>query len=105
MTGQSARFILAKNLRIIRLIRNLSQDDMARLVGMDRSYLGGIERGERNVSLDNVEKLALSLGVGLPELLREPDSKQVASDLAEAIDRFFEGGTLKIRDEGAIYGA
>jgi transcriptional regulator with XRE-family HTH domain len=44
MENTSARRILAENLRIIRLVRNLSQEALAELAGLDRSYIGGIER-------------------------------------------------------------
>ena len=40
------------------------------MCGLDRTYVGGIERGERNVSLKNVEKIALALRIPLSELFR-----------------------------------
>jgi transcriptional regulator with XRE-family HTH domain len=47
----------------------LSQEALADLAGVHRNYLGGIERGERNVGIDNIEKLARALGVGIAELV------------------------------------
>ncbi len=47
-----------------------SQMDLALKSGLDRTYIGGIERGERNVALRNLEKLAKALGVSLAELFR-----------------------------------
>ena len=44
--------------------------DFALKAGMDRTYIGGIERGERNVALKNIEKLAKALGVSIEELFR-----------------------------------
>lgn len=50
----------------------LSQEALADLVELHRTYVGSVERQERNVSLDNVEKLAVALGVDISELLSEP---------------------------------
>jgi len=66
-----AREILAQNLRRMRGDRGLSQEKLADLAGLHRTYVGSIERCERNVSLDNIAKLATSLGVALHELLKE----------------------------------
>jgi transcriptional regulator with XRE-family HTH domain len=57
-----------KRLRELRLERGLSQEELAFRVGMHRTYLGGIERGERNPSLRNLAAIAKGLGVSLPEL-------------------------------------
>jgi transcriptional regulator with XRE-family HTH domain len=48
----------------------VSQEAFADLCGLDRTYVGGIERGERNVALVNVEKIARALRISLSELFR-----------------------------------
>jgi len=48
----------------------VSQEAFADLCGLDRTYLGGIERGERNVALVNIEKIARALRISLNELFR-----------------------------------
>lgn len=63
-----ARAVLAVNLRKMRHERNLSQEALADLAGIHRNYLGGIERCERNVGLDNLQKLAVALNVPVAEL-------------------------------------
>ena len=48
-----------------------SQEDLAAECGLDRTYVGGIERGERNVALRNIEKIAGALEVSISELLAD----------------------------------
>ena len=48
----------------------VSQEEFADMCGLDRTYIGGIERGERNVSLINIERIAKALRVSLSELFR-----------------------------------
>jgi transcriptional regulator with XRE-family HTH domain len=48
----------------------VSQEEFADMCELDRSYVGGVERGERNLSLINVEKIALAFRVSLAELFR-----------------------------------
>jgi transcriptional regulator with XRE-family HTH domain len=55
--------------RELRKARNLSQEAVALRCGLDRSYVGGIERGENNLSLINIHRLAEALGVEAGELL------------------------------------
>jgi transcriptional regulator with XRE-family HTH domain len=68
---KNARQRLAANLRFLRSQQKLSQEGLADLVGLHRTYVGSVERSERNVSLDNVEKLATTLGVDITEILAE----------------------------------
>jgi len=58
-----------KHLREIRLQQNLSQVDLAYKGNFDRNYIGMLERGERNPSLKNLQRLAETLQITLPELL------------------------------------
>jgi len=67
------RATIAANMRTARQARGLSQAQLAHLAGMHRTYAGAIERAERNVSVDNIEKLAHALGVEPAELARQPD--------------------------------
>lgn len=67
----AARSILARNLRRFRAAKAVSQEALADLAGLHRTYLGSVERGERNVSIDNIERLADALGVTVSELLKE----------------------------------
>jgi transcriptional regulator with XRE-family HTH domain len=67
--------IFARNLRSLRTEAGLSQEELADLAGLHRTYVGSVERGERNISLRNVEKLAKVLKVDPSELLREADRR------------------------------
>lgn len=64
-----ARF--GKALRELRTERGLSQDELAARAGLDRNYIGMIERGERNPAIVNVVKIAEALDVLPSELFRE----------------------------------
>ena len=70
-SAHRARIIFSRNLRAARLNAGFSQEEMAARAGLHRNYVGSVERGERNISIDNMEKLANSLSVQLIDLLRE----------------------------------
>ncbi len=72
--SSNARKIFAQRLRQIRQIKELSQEELADIAGLHRTYVGSVERSERNVSIDNMERLATALEVDITELLRkEPE--------------------------------
>jgi transcriptional regulator with XRE-family HTH domain len=69
MEGDLQRAV-GRNLRAYRQARGLSQEAFADLVGVHRTYMGGLERGERNLTLKSVERIATKLGMKPLELLR-----------------------------------
>ena len=71
--GADLKQRMADNLLRIRIQRHLSQDDMGRLIGIDGAYLGIIERGQQNLTVDKLTNLADALGLTAHELFCEPD--------------------------------
>ena len=63
--------VFAKNLKEIRKSKGVSQEKLAELCGLHRTYIGAVERGERNISLQNVEKIAAALCGDVVELFRQ----------------------------------
>ena len=59
---------LGEKIKDIRKSKNISQESLALICGLDRSYIGSVERGERNVSLLNIEKISVGLGVEIKNL-------------------------------------
>jgi transcriptional regulator with XRE-family HTH domain len=64
-----------ERVRELRKAKGFSQEAFAAHCGLDRTYVGGIERGERNVALRNIAVIADSLGVSISELLDKLDGK------------------------------
>jgi transcriptional regulator with XRE-family HTH domain len=67
---EDVRVRFGKALRKRRHKLGVSQEEFAELCGLDRTYVGGIERGERNLALVNIEKLARALKISLADLFR-----------------------------------
>lgn len=63
-----------KNVQKIRKIRHLSQEQLAELAGVHRTYIGMIERAEKNITLYNIERIAKGLNVPIVELLSVNDN-------------------------------
>ncbi|WP_087686552.1 helix-turn-helix domain-containing protein [Pandoraea sp. PE-S2R-1] len=61
--------IFAKNVRRYRLALGISQEELAELAGVHRTYVGMLERSEKNVTIYNIERLAGALGVEPYQLL------------------------------------
>lgn len=58
-------------LKALRVERGLTQEKLAELSGLHRTYVGAVERGERNISLRNVHCLAVALNISLSELFTD----------------------------------
>lgn len=69
MTSKEIKLAVGRRLRELRTDARLSQEDLGFKSGLHRNYIGGIERGERNVAVVNIAKLAKALGVRPRDLL------------------------------------
>lgn len=72
-TVESARDRIARHMRAQRDLLGISQERLAEMADVHRTYIGSIERSERNVSIDNVERIAHVLGLDIVELLAVGD--------------------------------
>lgn len=70
-SGHPALVGLGLAIRKLRSEQGLSQEGLAHEIGLDRSYIGGIERGEHNLTLMNLLKIAEKLGIDPSELLKQ----------------------------------
>jgi transcriptional regulator with XRE-family HTH domain len=66
---ESARDRVARHMRALRADQGISQEALAAKVELHRTYIGSIERSERNASIDNIERIAQALGVDVCDLL------------------------------------
>ena len=70
MNSESILIRFGKNVQRIRKEKNISQEKLAEYAGLHRTYIGMIERFERNITLINAEKVANALGVEISELIK-----------------------------------
>ncbi|TVQ32426.1 MAG: XRE family transcriptional regulator [Phycisphaeraceae bacterium] len=64
-----------KTLRKFRVEAGLSQEQLAAKAGLNRTYVGDVERGERNIAIINMQKLAKALRASLAEMLRDMEDR------------------------------
>ena len=67
-SGNPVLIKLGQKIRLIRAQKGFSQESVALASGIDRSYFGGIERGEHNVAVVNLEKIAIALDIKIKDL-------------------------------------
>lgn len=65
------RAILSNNIKKYRISSNISQEELAYRCGLHRTYISDVERCNRNISIDNIEKIATALNVKPSDLLEE----------------------------------
>lgn len=69
------RAVLAYNMKIFRVAKGWSQEELARQCGLDRTYVSAVERKRWNIALSNIEKIAVALGVAPYQLLLPPSER------------------------------
>jgi hypothetical protein len=67
--AEHLRIALGSRIMTRRISLGLRQEDLGHLAGMHRTYVGSVERGERNISLENLDRLATALGMSIAALL------------------------------------
>lgn len=60
-----------ERIKKLRMDRNISQEKFALQINMDRTYYASVENGKRNISIENIEKIANGFGISLEELFRD----------------------------------
>lgn len=75
IASSNTRLLFAKNLKFFRQLKKISQEELADIAELHRTYVSSVERGERNISVDNMEKLAKALDVDIRDLLSPNSSK------------------------------
>ncbi len=79
MKANDIKTFFGGRVRELRKARGWSQEDFAFRVGLDRSYVGGVERGERNISLENIALIATALELSPSELFEGWNQKSLSS--------------------------
>ena len=74
MSDVMVRF--GKRLRAVREKAGISQEKLAELAGLHRTYVSTVERGKKNISLLNIERLAVALGVRMADLMPDLEEKR-----------------------------
>ncbi|WP_371933495.1 helix-turn-helix domain-containing protein [Janthinobacterium lividum] len=71
-----AQLLFAANMKRIRLAKSLTQEKVAEYAELHKNYISSVERGERNISICNIERIARALGVPMAELLSPPPPQE-----------------------------
>ena len=72
MKGSTSNTVAAENIRSLRRAKGLSQEALAEKCALHRTYIGSIERGEGNITLDTLDRVAIALGCPAAKLLAGP---------------------------------
>ena len=83
MECTTARKVLAQRVRMLRSAHGWSQEVLADLSGLNRSYIGAVERFEHNIGLDNIEKIAAAFAVSVADLVSSTQTAQFAAAIGK----------------------
>ena len=73
LTNSDAQRLFAENVRVLRLKLQLTQEQVAEAADLHPNYVSSVERGERNISIGNIERIARALGVPMYRLLQKQE--------------------------------
>ncbi len=76
---------IAKRIRELRQLKEWSQEELAEKADLHPTFIGNIERAEKNSTITTLEKIAQALSISLPELLSFPDDQLIASANAKTL--------------------
>jgi transcriptional regulator with XRE-family HTH domain len=71
----SAQLLFARNMKRLRLEKKLTQENVAEGAGLHPNYISSVERGERNISICNIERISCALGVHTTELFNDSEKQ------------------------------
>ena len=71
MSSVKLKKIFSNNVRKYRIKQNLSQEELAEKAGVHRTYIGSVERGERNITINVMEKICVALEIPITDLFKE----------------------------------
>ena len=83
-------------IRELRVERSWSQEEFAEQCGLHRTYIGGIERGERNVGLVNIERIAVALRVSIADLF-----EQKGANATRSPDHIYSSRSRRLKPPGS----
>lgn len=75
------RSLFGQRIRELRKAKKLSQQELGRKARLHYTYIGGVERGEINISFDNIVRIADALGIELEELFTFPETRQPTTEI------------------------
>ncbi|MEE8428229.1 MAG: helix-turn-helix transcriptional regulator [Gammaproteobacteria bacterium] len=79
----TTRKVLAQRVRMLRSAQGWSQEVLADLSGLNRSYIGAVERFEHNIGLDNIEKISVAFNVSVADLVNSAQTPRIAEILGQ----------------------
>ena len=93
------RYNVGNRIKVLREGQDLSQYTFSRMISLDRTYLIGVEKGRRNVSIDNLCKIARGLGISRSELCEGTDDREAINDRLELMRQMMEEAEQAEADE------
>ena len=92
---ENIKFIIGQRIRNYRIQKNLSQEQLSELASCHPTYIGQLERGEKNATLESIQKVAQALDIPLSQLFEKIEEKQNEESIPLQIYDFFSSKNKK----------